>query len=203
MRMHPEVLVLLGYVWRSHSEDASWMPCIREFAPHYHDAVPVPPPDVQTWIAFTEHRLDLQIASEWVGRPDCGAVVIFSGLVRDHAEGVSDVTHIDYEAFEEQVLGRLEALAERARQSWPDLGRIVLWHRNGRVLLGESSVVVAVSTPHRGSAFEAAEFLIDTLKATVPIWKKEFWNGGSDWARGTQHIIGLEDIPADDREVAP
>ena len=197
MRVRPEVLVVLGQVWRSHSYNASWMPCIRDGAPHYHDAVPVPPPDVHNWIACTKHLLNLQIASEWVGRPDCGAVVIFSGLVRDHAEGVSDVTHIDYEAFEEQVLPRLEALAERARRSWPEIGRIVLWHRDGRVLLGESSVVVAVSTPQRGSAFDAAEFLIDTLKATIPIWKKEFWNGGSDWALGTQHIVEISELGSD------
>ena len=197
MRVRPEVLIVCGQVRRSHSYDASWMPCIRVRAPHYHDPVPVPPPDVHTWTACTEHRLDVQIASEWVVQPQCGAVVIFSGSVRDHAEGVDDVTHIDYEAFAEQVIPRLEALAERARQSWPEIGRIVLWHRDGRVLLGESSVVVAVSTPHRGAAFDAAEFLIDTLKATVPIWKKEFWSGGSDWARGTQHIVELSELDSD------
>jgi molybdopterin synthase catalytic subunit len=179
------------------------MPCAGDRGRHYHDRVPVPPPDVQNWIACTEHVLDVGRASEWVGRSDCGAVVLFSGLVRDHADGVTGVTHIEYEAFTEQVMPRLDALAEEARRRWPEIGRIALWHRTGVVALGESSVVVAVSTPHRGSAFEAGQFLIDTLKATVPIWKKEFWNGGSDWARGTQHIIGLEDIPADDREVAP
>jgi molybdopterin synthase catalytic subunit len=131
-----------------------------------------------------------------VGRPDCGAVVLFSGLVRDHAEGVIGVTHIDYEAFEDQVMARLGALADDARRRWPELGRIVLWHRMGVVQLGESSVIVAVSTPHRAASFEAASFLIDTLKATVPIWKKEFWNDGADWARGSQHIVELSDITA-------
>ena len=173
------------------------MPCAGHRGPHYHDRVPVPPPDVHTWIACTTHALDVGIASEWVGRPDCGAVVLFSGLVRDHAEGVTGVTHIEYEAFDEQVMARLEALADEARQRWADIGRILLWHRTGVVELGGSSVVVAVSTPHRASAFEAAEYLIDTLKATVPIWKKEFWNGGSDWARGTQHIVELADLASE------
>jgi molybdopterin synthase catalytic subunit len=170
------------------------MPCIGHRAPHYHDRVPVPPPDVHTWIACTEHVLDVRIASEWVGRPDCGAVVLFSGLVRDHADGVTGVTHIEYEAFEDQVITRLGDLADEARRRWPELGRVVLWHRIGVVQLGESSVIVAVSTPHRAASFEAASFLIDTLKATVPIWKKEFWNGGADWARASQHIVDLSDI---------
>jgi molybdopterin synthase catalytic subunit len=91
------------------------------------------------------------------------------------------------------VLPRLADLAVESRRRWPEIGRIVLWHREGRVGLSESSVVVAVSTPHRGSAFEACQFGIDTLKATVPIWKKEFWDGGSEWACASQHIT---DVPS-------
>ena len=151
------------------------------------------PPSSDDWVALTDTPLDLQQAADWVGVPDCGAVVVFSGLVRDHAEGTTGVTHIDYEAYAEQVLPRLPELAAEARRRWPDIGRIVLWHREGRVQLTESSVVVAVSTPHRGAAFEACQFGIDTLKATVPIWKKEFWDGGSEWARASQHIT---DVPS-------
>jgi molybdopterin synthase catalytic subunit len=146
------------------------------------------PPPADDWVALTEAPLDVQVAIDWVGVPDCGAVVVFSGLVRDHAEGSTGVTHIDYEAYAEQVLPRLEELAAEARRRWPDIGRVVLWHREGRVELSESSVVVAVSTPHRAEAFAAAQFGIDTLKATVPIWKKEFGAGGSQWARASQHI---------------
>ena len=153
------------------------------------------PPSSDDWVALTDEPLDVQAAADWVAVPDCGAVVVFSGLVRDHAEGTTGVTHIDYEAWEEQVLPRLGDLAAEARRRWPDIGRIVLWHREGRVQLSESSVVVAVSTPHRGAAFEACERGIDTLKATVPIWKKEFWAGGSEWARGSQHI---PDVPRAD-----
>lgn len=150
-----------------------------------------PPPSCDDWVALTAEPLDEGVAAAWVGQPRCGAVVVFSGLVREHAEGVSGVTHIDYEAWAEEVVPRLGALAADARGRWPEIGRIVLWHREGRVALGESSVVVAVSTPHRGAAFAAAEHLIDTLKATVPIWKKEFADGGSQWARSAQHITSL------------
>ena len=153
----------------------------------------LPTPAADDWVALSGEPLEVQAASDWVGVPDCGAVVVFSGLVRDHAEGTTGVTHIEYEAYAEQVVPRMEGLAAEMRRRWPDIGRVVLWHREGRVHLSESSVVVAVSTPHRGAAFAAAQFGIDTLKATVPIWKKEFWSGGSDWARGSQHVT---DVPA-------
>lgn len=163
-------------------------------APHYDAGVTLRDPDTDDWVGLTREALDVQKAVEWVARPGCGAVVVFSGLVRDHAEGTVGVTHIDYEAWAEQVVPRLAAVATEARHRWPDTGRVVLWHRDGRVALSESSVVVAVSTPHRGSAFAAAEFCIDTLKATVPIWKKEYFAGGSAWARGAQHITGIASV---------
>jgi len=155
--------------------------------------VTLTPPTSDDWIALTDQSLDVGIATDWVALPGCGAVVVFSGLVRDHADGSSGVTHIDYEACAEQVIPRLTAVADEARRRWPDLGRVALWHREGRVLLSESSVVVAVSSPHRGAAFDACEFAIDTLKESVPIWKKEFFDGGSQWARSAQHITDVND----------
>lgn len=169
-------------------------------APHYDAAVTLRAPDTDDWVAVTAAALDVQLASDWVARPSCGAVVVFSGLVRDHAEGTHGVTRIDYEVWEEQVVPRLGAVADEARRRWPDLGRVVLWHRQGRVALGESSVVVAVSAPHRGEAFAAAEFAIDTLKATVPVWKREHWAGGASWAQAATDIVGIHDlapVPAD------
>jgi len=151
------------------------------------------PPTSEDWIALTDQSLDVGIATDWVALPGCGAVVVFSGLVRDHADGSSGVTHIDYEAWAEQVIPRLTAVADEARRRWPDLGRVALWHREGRVLLSGSSVVVAVSSPHRGAAFDACEFAIDTLKESVPIWKKEFFDGGSQWARAAQHITDVNE----------
>lgn len=146
-------------------------------------------PAGDTWVALTEGSLDdAGAVYSWCVRPSCGAVVLFSGTVRDHAEGRSGVTMLEYEAYVAHAEPRLEAIADEMRRRWPALGRIALLHRTGPLQLGESSVVVAVSAPHRAEAFDAARYGIDTLKATVPIWKREHWNDGADWATGAQHI---------------
>ena len=140
-----------------------------------------PPASGDTWLGLTTDVLSIGDAYEWVVRPDCGGVVVFSGTVRDHAEGRPGVSLLEYEAYEEHVEPRLVAIADEVRMRWPAVGRIVLWHRVGPLEVTESSVVVAVSAPHRGDAFGAARFAIDTLKTSVPIWKRETWQGGSDW----------------------
>jgi molybdopterin synthase catalytic subunit len=124
-------------------------------------------------------------------RPDCGGLVLFSGTARDHAEGRPGVQKLEYEAYDEQVVPRLTAVADEARARWPDVGRIALLHRTGPLEIGESAVVVAVSAPHRASAFEAARFCIDTLKRTAPIWKREVWAGGESWGLEAQHIVDV------------
>jgi molybdopterin synthase catalytic subunit len=124
----------------------------------------------------------------WAERPQCGAVVLFTGTVRDHAEGRSGVTSLEYEAYEEEVSVRLAAIAAEARRRWPMLGRVALLHRVGSLEVGDTSVLVVVSTPHRAEAFDAARFCIDTLKTTVPLWKRETWEGGTDWA-ATSHPL--------------
>jgi molybdopterin synthase catalytic subunit len=118
--------------------------------------------------------------------------VLFSGTSRDHAGDRSGITALEYEAYDTHVVPRLTAIAATARGQWPDLGRLALLHRVGSVPVGESSVVVVASAPHRDVAFAAARFGIDTLKATVPIWKKEQWPGGSEWVLDTP----VEDVPA-------
>jgi len=153
----------------------------------YHFPVLQPPAD-DTWVALTGERLALGAAVEWAIRPDCGAVVLFTGTVRDHADGRIDVSLLTYEAYAEQVEPRLSAIAEEARRRWP-LGRVALLHRVGELAVGEPSVVVAVSSPHRPEAFEAARFCIDTLKETVPIWKRERWAGGEDWGLCAHDVI--------------
>jgi molybdopterin synthase catalytic subunit len=103
--------------------------------------------------------------------------------------GRDGVDRLEYEAYEEQVVPRLAAIAAQMRVRWPDLGRVALLHRVGVVPIGESSVVVAVSSPHRSAAFEAARFGIDTLKATAPIWKRERWaDGESCHGPGQAHV---------------
>jgi molybdopterin synthase catalytic subunit len=146
------------------------------------------PPDGETWIALTDLELPVGPAYEWAVKPSCGAVVLFSGTVRDHADGRDDVSHLTYEAYEEQALPRLMQIDDEIRTRWPTIGRVVMLHRLGKLELGESSVIVVVSSPHRPEAFEAARFGIDALKASVPIWKHEVWNAGADWALGAQHI---------------
>jgi molybdopterin synthase catalytic subunit len=139
-------------------------------------------PDGDDWVGLGSDPLPVVTALEWAGRPDCGAVVSFSGMVRDHADGRPGVTSLEYEAYEEEVERRLAAIAAEARRRWPVLGRVALLHRSGRMAVGETSVVVVVSAPHREEAFVAARWCIDTLKATAPIWKRETWAGGEDWS---------------------
>lgn len=149
-----------------------------------------------TWLALTTEALAVGDVHDWCVRPDCGAVVVFSGTVRDHAEHRTGVVELEYEAYEEQVEPRLEAIAHEMRSRWPDLGRVALAHRHGVLGLGEVSVVVGVSSPHRPEAFEAARFGIDTLKATVPIWKREVWDGGEDWGLASQDITDVGALSA-------
>ena len=103
------------------------------------------------------------------------------------------MTSITYEAYEEEATQRLSAVAGEARQRWPVVERIALLHRVGDLALSEASVAVVVSAPHRPEAFEAARFCIDTLKETVPIWKLEHWDGGSDWATCAHPVKAVRD----------
>jgi molybdopterin synthase catalytic subunit len=157
-----------------------------------------PPSGVDTWVALTDQPLPVGAAADWAVRPDCGAMVLFSGTVRDHAEHRTNVTKLVYEAYAEQVEPRLEAIAEEARKRWP-VGRLALLHRTGELGLGESSVVVVASSPHRGEAFDAARYCIDTLKATVPIWKRETWEGGEDWGLCAHDVVEVSDMDAEHR----
>jgi molybdopterin synthase catalytic subunit len=142
-------------------------------------------------VGLTQGHLPLEAALEWAVRPECGAVVNFVGTVRDHAEGRPGVTGIEYEAYAEHVEPRLSAIARAARERWERLGRVVLLHRVGPLSVTEASVLVVASTPHRAEAFAAARFCIDTLKATVPIWKRESWSGGVEWGSDGRDVIGV------------
>jgi molybdopterin synthase catalytic subunit len=142
-----------------------------------------PPPSEDDWLALTSDELPVAAAYEWAVRPECGAVVLFSGTARDHADGRAGVTELHYEAYDEHVVPRLRAIAVEMRRRWAVVGRIALLHRVGALPVGTSSVIVVVSAPHRPEAFAAARFGIDSLKATAPIWKKEIRGAGeSSWA---------------------
>ncbi len=140
-------------------------------------------------IAITEAPIDAQALTERVRSPNAGAVCTFLGTVREMT-GDRRTTALDYEAYPEMALKALARLEEEARQRWPII-EAALVHRVGRLDLGEISVVVAVSCPHRDQAFDACRWLIDTLKEVVPIWKKETWaDGTEEWVHP-----GLDQLP--------
>ena len=153
-----------------------------------------PPADGDDWLGVGAGPLPFERAYRWAGRPDCGAIVVFSGTARDHSDGRPDVSELSYEVYEDQVVPRLDAVARELRVRWPSVRRVVLVHRVGDVPIGEEAVIVVVSAPHRPEAFEAARFGIDAVKASVPVWKRETWDGGQDWGREAQHLVGPADV---------
>jgi molybdopterin synthase catalytic subunit len=156
------------------------------------------PPDVgDDWLGLTQSPLPVGAIYEWCVLPGCGAVVLFSGTVRDHAEHRTDVQFLEYEAYDEMVVPKLAQIAAETRSRWSDVGRIALLHRTGRLDVGESSVVTAVSAPHRDQAFVAARFAIDAVKVAVPVWKREVWPGGSDWGTNAAVLTDVADVHAD------
>ena len=122
-----------------------------------------------------------EIAAEIKSGPD-GAVCVFDGTVRDNTRGRKTL-HLDYEAYREMALEQMRGLAAEAVTKF-GVRDVALVHRLGRLHVGETSVLIAVASAHRGSAFEACRWLIDTLKKTVPIWKKEQFVDGAIWADG-------------------
>jgi molybdopterin synthase catalytic subunit len=152
------------------------------------------PEHADDWVELVRAPLPVAEVSAWVVRADCGAVVSFSGTARDHAEGRDGVTLLEYEAYEEHAIPRMQAIVAEARRQWPVLGRVALIHAVGPVPVGQSAVVVAASAPHRHEAFEAARFLIDAVKATVPIWKRETWADGQSWGLEAQHVVDVGDL---------
>jgi len=115
-------------------------------------------------------------------QPSDGAVVVFEGIVRDNSRGRGTL-HLDYEAYEEMASKQIAALAGQAIEQF-GVRAVTLVHRLGRLQIGETSVLIVVTSAHRGAAFDACRWLIDTLKKTVPIWKKETFVDGVQWADG-------------------
>lgn len=148
-----------------------------------------PPLNGNDWVGLTAERLPVESALAWTQTADCGGQVLFTGSVRDNAEGRPGVRWLEYEAYAEAVEPRLRALCAETRTRWPSVGRIVLLHRLGRLAVSEVSVVVAVGSPHRNDSFAAARFGIDSLKATAPIWKKECWQDGTAWGLGDNDVV--------------
>jgi molybdopterin synthase catalytic subunit len=114
-----------------------------------------------------------------VSGPGMGGLVTLIGAVRDQARGAT-IRHLEYEAYPGMAEREMEKICDQAAERWPDV-RVAVAHRVGHLEIGDLAVVIAAAAPHRGEAFEACRFAIDTLKETVPIWKKEFAEGGEYW----------------------
>jgi molybdopterin synthase catalytic subunit len=134
------------------------------------------------WIELVHNPVAAQAIVERVKGPAEGAVVVFDGIVRNHSGG-RPALYLDYEAYEPMALEKLRELAAALRSRFA-VGGLALVHRLGRLEIGETSVLIAVSSAHRAVAFDACRFAIDTLKRTVPIWKKEYFADGAVWAEG-------------------
>ena len=137
-------------------------------------------PASETRIDLTRDVIEFNELTEWARSPQAGAVVLFLGTVREMT-GDRQTVALDYEAYPEMARRKMQEIADQARAQWPVI-KAAIAHRFGHLELGDVSVAVAVSTPHRTDAFAAGRFLIDTLKEVVPIWKQENWaDGTTEW----------------------
>ena len=130
----------------------------------------------------TTDPLSIDDAYAAVRKDGCGAVALFVGTVRDHHDG-KKVTRISYSAFKEMAEKEFAAIAKEAEARWKT-GAMYIAHRTGALSIGDASVVIAVSSPHRAEAFEACRYAIETLKKMAPIWKEEFYETGKAWISG-------------------
>ncbi|WP_166831973.1 molybdenum cofactor biosynthesis protein MoaE [Thalassoroseus pseudoceratinae] len=131
-------------------------------------------------IELTHDPIDITAVTESVRSTQSGAVLVFLGTVREMT-GDRQTIALDYDAYPEMATAKMNELEQEAREKWP-IDQLAIVHRLGHLELGDVSVIVAVSCPHRGDAFAAGKWLIDTLKVTVPVWKKENWaDGTTEW----------------------
>ena len=134
---------------------------------------------MKTQITISGKPLDIQSGIEWVMSPQSGGIDVFIGTVRDSTKG-KRVIRLEFEAYEPMALKEMEKIAAQAFEKWP-VQKLLIHHRVGILEVGQVPVIIAVSCAHRDAAFEACRFVIDTLKQTVPIWKKEIFEDGEVW----------------------
>lgn len=146
------------------------------------------------WVAVTPEPLEPDDLGRWVTRPECGAIVTFCGTARSHSTVEHEIIELEYESDVALAEERIRRVVAAARERWPVLGALAIHHRVGTVAVREPAVVVAVSSPHRGEAFAAAQFCIDAVKRTVPMWKREVWLGGSAWSREAHDIVEVGEL---------
>ncbi len=133
-------------------------------------------------IQITSEPLDRDALIASVSDPGVGGIVVFEGVVRDNARG-KQVRYLEYDVYPEMAVQQIREILAEAERRW-NVDRTAVAHRIGRLEIGEASVIIVVATPHRGEAFEACRYIIDTLKTTVPIWKKEVATNGEEWVEG-------------------
>ena len=131
---------------------------------------------------IVRNKIDATGLLQVMKAPADGAVIVFEGIVRDNTRG-RRTKYLDYHAYEEMAIKQMDALVGQALRDFK-IDQAMIIHRLGKMEIGETSVWIGVSSPHRGAAYEASRFLIDTLKKTVPIWKKEYFEDGAVWADG-------------------
>ena len=141
---------------------------------------------VGVFFEITAQPLDARRLEAAVAHAGAGAICTFTGVVRDSSRGRS-VTHLEYEAYADMAKAEMQKIAQEIAQNWPE-ARVAMAHRTGRLEIGEASVVVSASCPHRAEAIAACKWGIDRLKESVPIWKKEHAADGTFWIEGDQAI---------------
>jgi len=130
-------------------------------------------------IQITREPLDRNALVAAVTHSSVGGIVVFEGVVRDNARG-KQVRYLEYDVYPEMAEQQIRTIIAEAQQRW-GVERVAVAHRFGRLEIGEASVIIVVATPHRAAAFDACRYIIDTLKTTVPIWKKEVATNGEEW----------------------
>lgn len=140
-------------------------------------------------VLLTREPLDIAGLTAGVRGEEDGAIVTFDGFVRNESGGRA-TRYLEYEAYEAMALVKMQEIAAQAHEKF-EIHRVAVAHRLGRLEIGETSVFIAVSAAHRAAAFEACRFAIDTLKRTVPIWKKEFFQDGAVWAEGQKPTVAV------------
>lgn len=132
-----------------------------------------------TQILLSAETLNIPSCIDWIMSPESGGIDVFIGTVRNATKG-KPVLKLDFEAYEPMAISEMEKIARQAFEKWP-VQKVLIHHRTGTLQVGEVPVIIAVSAAHRDAAFEACRYIIDTLKQTVPIWKKEAFEDGEVW----------------------
>ncbi|MGQ0793479.1 MAG: molybdenum cofactor biosynthesis protein MoaE [Deltaproteobacteria bacterium] len=134
------------------------------------------------FFSLSTRKIGVEGAIKRVSDDEAGAVVVFIGAVRKSSRG-RVVRHLEYESYKEMALREFQGIAEGIRRQW-SVRKIAIFHRTGKLQIGEVSVLIAVASAHRNEAYEASRYAIERLKQSAPIWKKEVWDGGEEWIQG-------------------